>query len=435
VDPEDGLFNKFSREHRPLSRHLRIYTDQLRSRLNTMQLDHVAELTREDMAQIVDGLRCKPPALGDPVGDWCGPGMPRQYYVAMPILEGKEFLLSWPDETDSIEPIDAHDATAATQWQFGRMPDSPTTPCVFTVIHLTEDEHRQELDQRTLRARFAERVDNAKLVVEALAEQIQRFFDEALVDLGMSIVAARKLNRGIAATLGFPSTWKVPAPKVITESQSPPERTDGPTEVSASQSTSPTTHAPTTGEHVLPYRHRLDPASFEDVQRVTRIWADGIERYPAAFAGLSEDRISDLLAATLNATLPGAQREVYSRGGKSDIFIQADVLAAGSGPAKILICESKWSTTKAWVSEAIDPQLYGYLTAHDTSAILLLLFKQKGFDAARTNACGWLKGVDGYLSEEPGAVDGWPIFVFVRDELTVRVCIASVHVARIGATD
>jgi hypothetical protein len=34
-------------------------------------------------------------------------------------------------------------------------------------------------------------------------------------------------------------------------------------------------------------------------------------------------------AATLNATLPGAHREVYSRGGKSDIFILADVLAAG----------------------------------------------------------------------------------------------------------
>ena len=435
MDPEDGLFNKFSREHLPLSRELRIYADKLRNRLNAMQLDQVAELTRQDVAKIADSLRCEAPALGNTDGNWCGPGLPHQYYASVAVLGAVDLLRCWPDEIANIQPIDTDDAAAATVWQIVNMPDSPTQRGIRTFIRLTPDEHLQERSQPTVQARFAERIEMAKPFVAAIAEQIQRFFDEKLVDVGMAIVEERKLNRSIAATLTFPPTWKIPAPKVITESQNPPDQPRDRVGDSAGQPTTAAVAESTTTDHVVPYRHRLDPASFEDVQHVTRVWADSIERHPAAYVDLSEDRISDLLAGTLNATLPGAQREVYSRGGKSDIFIQADVLAAGSGPARIFICESKFSTTKRWVSEAIDPQLYGYLTAHDTSAMLLLLFRQKGFDAARTNAYGWLKGVDGYLSEEAGAVDGWPIFVFVHELLTVRVCIASVHVAPTAATD
>lgn len=434
MDPEDALFNKFSREHLPLSKQLQAYADRLRSRLNAMQLPQVAELTRQDVAKIVDGLRSEAPALGDPIGGWGGPGAANQYHTAVPVLAGVEFLRFWPDEVSDVEPVDADDAAAATLWQIVAMRESPTERGIGTFINLTPEEHAQEVDQPTLQRRFAERIDVAKPIVDAIAQQVQRFFDEKLVDLGMDIVEQRKLNRGIAATLTFPPTWKIPAPKVITESQNPPDQPSDDGGDSAGQPTIAPAAESTTAEHVVPHRDRLDPASFRDVQRVTRIWADSIERYPAAFIRLSEDRISDLLAATLNATLPGAQREVYSRGGKSDIFIQADVLAAGSGPAKIFICESKWSTGKAWVSEAID-QLYGYLTVHDTSAMLLLLFRHKGFDAARTRAYGWLKGANGYVGEEPGAVDGWPIFVFVREQLTVRVCIASVYVRPTGATD
>jgi hypothetical protein len=182
------------------------------------------------------------------------------------------------------------------------------------------------------------------------------------------------------------------------------------------------------GTSPVPYRHRLDPASFKDVQRVTRLWANSIQRYPATFAALSEDQISDLLASTFNATLPGAQREVYSRTGKSDIFIQADVLAGGSGPDKIFVCESKWATSKEWVSNAIDPQLYSYLTAHDTSAILLLLFKRKDFEAARARAHHWLTEVNGYQDQELSDVEGWPLFLFKERQRIVRVCVASVDV-------
>ena len=427
MDPEDGLFNKFAREHRPLSRHLRSYADQLRYRLNAMHTDQVAELTREDVAQIVESFRCKPPTLGEPFSDERGPYAPGQYYTAVPVLEGAEFLRSWPDEIDGIDPIDAVDATAATQWQLWNVPQSPATLGIVTVIRLSEDEERKEREQPTLPQRFPERVDTARRYVDALAEQVQRFFDEKLVELGMDIVSRRQLTRSIAANLGFPQSWKIPAPKVITEPQNPPDQPS----VRVGDSTGQPTTAPvaesTTAEHVVPYRHYLDPASFEDVQRVTRRWADGIERYPAAFSGLIEDRVSDLLAATLNATLPGAHREVYSRGGKSDIYIEADVLAAGSGPAKIFICESKWATSKEWVMQGVDPQLYGYLTTHDTSAMLLLLFRQQDFQSAKSNAYEWLHSIDGYVDEEPSAVEDWPIFLYVHGPYEIRLCVASVH--------
>ncbi|TPG37289.1 hypothetical protein [Mycolicibacterium hodleri] len=85
-------------------------------------------------------------------------------------------------------------------------------------------------------------------------------------------------------------------------------------------------------------------------------------------------------------------------------------------------------TSKDWVIQAVDPQLYGYLTAHDTSAMLLLLFRQQDFDSARSRAHDWLRSIDGYVCEELSAVEGWPIFSYVRDPYRMQLCVASVHV-------
>jgi hypothetical protein len=166
-----------------------------------------------------------------------------------------------------------------------------------------------------------------------------------------------------------------------------------------------------------------------------RHWANAVERYPAAFGALGEDRISDLLAATWNATLPGAGREVYSRGGKSDIFIQADVLDPGRGPATVFICEAKWATAHDVIREALDPQLFGYLNVHDTSAVLLVLMKQKDFAVARATYLKVLESIDGHKSTHDGPVEGWPLLEFARDGRTVTVCAAFVHLPVRGLED
>lgn len=425
---DDGVFNEYSRQNLPLSRRLQGFSDRLLSRLNAMELDRVAELTRQDMTDLISGIRCAPTALGNPIANWTGPYMPpRSYFAAVPVVAGEEFVRFWPDKIVGINPIDADDATAADQWIFGNVAESPTGVGIITMIQLSEAEEQLEEQQPTLQQRFTERIGTASRYIDAVAEQMQRFFDEELVNLGMQVVAQRQRTRRIVENLGFPSSWKISEPEVITE---PPDQSDqSPGRVADSTGQSPTVPVDesTAVAHVVPHRQRLAPASFDDVQRVTRRWANGVERYPAAFSALTEDRVSDLLAATLNATLPGAHREVYSRGGKSDIFISADVLAEGSAPAKVFICESKWATGREHVMTGVDPQLYGYLTTHDTAAMLLLLFRQQDFQSARSNAYEWLRSIDGYVGEDTGAVDGWPIFVYVHGPYEVRLCIASVH--------
>ena len=91
---------------------------------------------------------------------------------------------------------------------------------------------------------------------------------------------------------------------------------------------------------------RLEPTSFGRLQTTIRVWADAIERHPGGFRQLTEDQISDLMCATLNATLAGANREVFSRSGKTDIYVRADVLGEGRGPAKVFVAESKKATSR-----------------------------------------------------------------------------------------
>ncbi|TPG37288.1 hypothetical protein EAH80_05655 [Mycobacterium hodleri] len=209
------------------------------------------------------------------------------------------------------------------QWSRGGTGDGLTRSGIITVIELSEVEHREELEKGTLKLRFAERIDAARRYVGALAEQMQRYFDDTLVDLGLEIVAERKLSHAIGANLGFPSDWKAPPPTMTSVLLEPADAPSEPGAYPSAETAATPDGEKTDVEHAVPYRQRLSAASFQDVQRVMRQWANAIQRYPSAFTGLSEDRVSDLLAATLNATLPGAQREVYTRSGKSDIFIQA----------------------------------------------------------------------------------------------------------------
>jgi hypothetical protein len=155
-----------------------------------------------------------------------------------------------------------------------------------------------------------------------------------------------------------------------------------------------------------------------------------VERYPKTFAPLGEDRLSDLLAATLTASLANAQREVFTRNGKSDIFVQADVLKPGAGPDAVFICESKWATSDSVVSDALDPQLFGYMTAHDTRAVLLLLVPQAEPALPLSRRLAALRSVEGFQSEAEGPVAGWPVYTYSREGRLVSVCIASILLPR-----
>lgn len=85
--------------------------------------------------------------------------------------------------------------------------------------------------------------------------------------------------------------------------------------------------------------------------------------------------------------------------------------------------------------QGVDPQLFRYLTTHDTSAMLLLLFRQQDFARARRRFYKSLRGIDGYVDEEGGAVEYWPIFLYRHGPYQVRLCIASVHLPPIDPGD
>ncbi len=120
---------------------------------------------------------------------------------------------------------------------------------------------------------------------------------------------------------------------------------------------------------------RLSGASFNDFLAVIRKWLEPIVRSPRSFAGLPEEDMSGLLAATLNATFPFAGQEVFSYQGKTDIYVRADRLD-GSTEEKVFILENHWWDGEALLHKKID-QLLGYCTVRDTEAALMAMIHER----------------------------------------------------------
>ncbi|MFE4462271.1 hypothetical protein ACFROC_33375 [Nocardia tengchongensis] len=362
-----------------------------------------------------------------------------RHYVTVPIHGDHRLLMFWPDGHDTgLIPVDAQVraelsevqlgalqryelAAAQDTWVVSAIADGSDEFALFTAVDLSLEQERQIVDgAASIEPIFNDRIAVAHRFLDAITAQIAHYFDVETPHVLRELIATKRTeltNRaGVTSSLSFPNTWKVPEPILSTAAPA------------TQPSTSPRVAKATTTLEVVT-RPRLAEASFTDVIRIIRIWADAVERYTRAFAPLNEDQISDLLAATLNATLPGAQREVYTRKGKSDIFIHADTLAAGTGPETVFICETKWAHTDVIVTQALDPQLFGYLNTHDTAAVLLLLVPQKRFQAAVDKRMTALRAMPGFVGDTDTTVP-WPILDYELDGRHVRVCVATVHIPR-----
>lgn len=358
-----------------------------------------------------------------------------------------DLLYFWPDRfDDDIKPIDEHILDLAGGWDelttLGRdvqeefdelgkqwsLEEAQTaggsTWFLRTYVDLTLAEEQSAADGRLdLQGLFEKRIDQILPIVRAVGDQIDAYWDFGLPERISELAEAKRKeleNRAaVVASLKFKAGWAIAEPGVVLSASSP--RIEG----------RPTSRpiAATDGEVEdvsFEVRAKLDPATFTDVQRVIRTWADAVERYPKAFA-LKEDRVSDLLCATLNATVPGAGREVYTRAGRSDIYVQADVIRQGYGPATIFVCEAKWARSSDVISKALDPQLFSYMTVHDTSAVLLLLQPQVDFSGGKQTSLQALRKVDGLVEESDSAVEGWPLLRYGREGKTISICVAFVH--------
>jgi hypothetical protein len=457
------VFTSFLRENRPLSAELWRRARPLMSRIATAtSVEDLDAFQTTLVGKAVAELGIQSPRLGrvrnasDREGEtkWDAArtaGSPtRSFYVALEVLGDITLTLCWPDLAGAdLEPVDAGvvaelgglDAIARASaedagrylragqvWEIGADADprdgQPAVFSPYTHFELTlEDEEAVARGDLDLARMVRERREHITPIIAAIAEQVQIFLTSDLPDRLMAMAEAKRMEvsnrQAVRDSLSFPEDWL----------GREPELDDAPLDaLPAAQDEREPRSAEPEGIHLNP-RSRLSRATFEDVLFSMRHWANAVERYPAAFGALVEDRISDLLAATWNATLPGAGREVYSRGGKSDIFIQADVLDPGRGPATVFICEAKWATSHDVIREAVDPQLFGYLNVHDTAAVLLVLMRQKDFSAACATYLEVLESVAGHEKTEIGPVTGWPLLKFNQDSRTVTLCAAFVHLS------
>lgn len=370
-----------------------------------------------------------------------------RHYVAIEVIGDHELLEWWPDDADvdlavvdpgevALEQVGDYSAPydyeaelrrhgqslAREQWTL-QYREERGPVALWTFVDLTEDEEDEvERGARDLRAKVEQQRSQIEPIVAAIRGQTERFFADELPSALTQAVEQRRqrvrARQAVADNLSWPDGWKYARPQLERAVQPQPEGSRPAAE-----------NALVHVEH----RPRLAPASFDDVQRTMRVWADAVERYPRAFSRLPEDRLSDLLAATLNAALPGAQREVYRRTGKSDIFISADVLAEGTGPAKVFVCESKWWGGRAKVNEALD-QLLSYLDTKDTAAVLLFFHRLADPNRPRMEALEELVSRSDYRSQTRGAT-GWPVLTFDTGYGgIVEVCLAMVDLPGLRRT-
>ncbi len=333
---------------------------------------------------------------------------------------GAAGLLSWwPSGEVELEPIDrdlkhAHLRPGDPVWTIGRVDGGGSPWAVYTPIDLTIDEvemvGRGDISPQAI---YDARESAMLPILEAINAEATKYFDHDLPGRGRAAIAARRAQlkafETVRSAIRFPEEWKLPSPRIA-----PYVDDDQPT----------SDH----GDSRIVLRDRLATATFEDLQRSIRVWANAVERYPAAFNLLAEDRISDLLAATLNASLPRADREVFSTRGKSDIRVLANAIDDGSSEAIVFITETKWVTSESVVVKALDPQLFGYLNAADTAAVLLLLFRQKDRRKAYAKYLPPLRAVDGFIGEEDSEVAGWKVNRYLRDGREVRLLVATIAI-------
>lgn len=433
----DEAFNCWIQENRPLSLYLKQGSQSVFEELRRCRSTDDLDRFESELPRYLEAVRLDPPQLGGarPAGRRDAEGARREvklgtwvsttrHYVAVQATGSTELLRYWPDAELSLSPVDA-DPEADTPagwtrphetWTLGTPDDQhPLYSALYTYVDLTEEEEAQAANQ--VNRIMNERLDRIGPIVAAIATQTTTYFDTELpatVDARLSDTRRTLTNRqAVTASLTFPSTW-VPAPPTLAPA--------------ATSESPPSLSSPPPQSLVIEHAPPLSPATFTSVQKIIRTWADAVERTPAAFAALEEDRLSDLLAATLNATVPFAGREVYTRGGKSDIYVLADVLAKGVGPAKVFICESKFARSDDVVRKALDPQLFGYLNNDDTAAVLILFFRQKKFASARNYRLKALRTIPDYLYEEKGPVEGWPVLRFEREGRKVDICVALIKV-------
>lgn len=425
-------FTRFVMEHRLLPAVLSRYGQALIAPVAEAKSMSDLDAIEEGLTASINGVRPVPPRLGAGGAgsreegwrwgrrreDGSRPGITR-FWFRRELIGAAGLLSTWPTTVDDLEPID-RDAEhpylveEEPMWKIAPVAGDSAPYALYTPVDLTAaDLDMVENGGLSLQDVYGAREAAMLPILTAIVAETEAYFNDELPRLLVAAIQSRRAVlrkfEAVANAITFPEKWKLPEPAVEI---APPPR--------------PATSEPDATQITL--RDRLAPATFEDLQRSIRVWANAVERYPTAFNRLEEDRISDLLAATLNASLPGADREVFSRRGKTDIQVRANAIENGSSEAVIFITETKFAKSETVVIKALDPQLFSYINTADTAAVLLLLFRQKNRKTAYAKYLPLLRLIKGFQEETDSAVAGWKINRYKRNGQEVSLLVATVHI-------
>lgn len=388
---------------------------------------------QELAAELVGRFRREPPRLGTtelarrcvnggvkrPVTDSMSVGTHR-FYFATQVFGDMEALQNWPDEaTTPLTPVDELGPGSRSspempadavrrhltglrdkQWFLHDRGEVGGPMALFTFVDITEEElMATAIGQLDLKGVVNAERRHIEPIVDAIAAQMEAFYLPLLDEVIDLIEYRSRWHQQFAAavrTLTWPEQWTYPDPMLEMAGA------DGTPTQNGSGSSSGTQAADSEGDTQaaleLP-RMRLSKASFDDVVRTIRVWANAVERYPDAFGRLEEERLSDLLCATLNAALPRAGREVYSRGGKTDLFVHADTIDDGAAPLRVFIAECKWWKGQKGAHDALT-QLRGYLEIKDTATMLVFFSDRVDGDGVRATALQTMLDAGAVLTDE-----------------------------------
>ena len=458
------LFTWFRHDHRPLSHWLQ---DHVRRRLlaplaAASNVDQVDQFTA-DLETHIDGAM--PPEIrvagsrlaqkieGPPrPGNELGLSYPTQRWLFEVQVEGDLGMLEcWPDDSPVglPEPVwvrsddeptfeelrartlppptaaDPHPAFADMPYDTFLLSPAFAKPGdgrrLYFTIDTTIEERRAHRDSGAIQAAVDARLSYLTSMIEGTNQQVQAYRPHLRSEAAaLASVLRQRLDDSetVIASISLPE-WTIEPPQL--------EETDVSADLADAEGPDVSTHL------VVPGGQRLSSASFKDILSIISGWGRGVHEYPKAFAKLVEDDLSCLLAATLKATTPGADHQVYRYGGKTDIIIRAEDLPDGLSHEPVFVCEAKKGGGGQRAAGALEKQLLErYTTNQDTAAVLLLYLKNKNLGAARTSILEALRDVDGYvrraedLEAAESDVMGWPVLMYRRDSRVIRVCVATI---------
>lgn len=146
----------------------------------------------------------------------------------------------------------------------------------------------------------------------------------------------------------------------------------------------------------------ISQEDYAEILAVIRSWRDLVERLPKTFQRMPEGVLRDILLVVLNNQFGSVGAEVFSRKGKTDIFLWHERGA-------VFITECKvWRGPKAF-RKAVD-QLLGYLVWRDTKSALVVMVHNRDVTFVLNQADQVFKEHPNYKRQEPN-IAGFPVYV------------------------